>query len=106
MMAQLRMGILPIRVETGRFTNLKLNDRLCQICHDQKVEDELHFLFTCDAYTEKRQTFFDEMLNKNDEFIQMSNTDKLKFCCEYEPRKLAKYICDIFQQRKDLQYTN
>jgi hypothetical protein len=57
MLAQLRMGILPIRIETGRFTNMKLSDRICQICQEQKVEDEIHFLFICDSYSERRQRF-------------------------------------------------
>ena len=38
MVAQIRMGILPIRIETGRFTNLKIEQRLCQLCDTDKVE--------------------------------------------------------------------
>ena len=30
-LAQLRMGILPIRIEIGRLTNLKQSERICQI---------------------------------------------------------------------------
>ena len=32
LLAQLRMGILPLRVETGRFVNESLNERICTLC--------------------------------------------------------------------------
>ena len=50
LLAQLRIGILPIRVETGIFVNLAVKERVCQICKSQEVEDELHFLFNCPKY--------------------------------------------------------
>ena len=48
--AQLRMGILPLRVETGRFQNLDLRDRKCIYCNSGQVEDENHFIFHCKHY--------------------------------------------------------
>ena len=52
--AQLRLGILPLRIETGRFENikdsltgrfrkLKVEERKCQICNLDDIEDEKHF---------------------------------------------------------------
>ena len=52
--AQLRLGILPLRIETGRFENLKdsltgrfrklkVEVRKCQICNLDDIEDEKHF---------------------------------------------------------------
>ena len=42
-LAQIRLGILPLPVETWRLNNTKLEDRLCNICNLGKVEDECHF---------------------------------------------------------------
>ena len=39
-LAQLRLGILPLHIETGRFVNTKLEDRTCKICNSVNVEDE------------------------------------------------------------------
>ena len=44
-LAQLRMGILPLTIETGRFINQPLEQRLCKICDSNEVEDEWHFIF-------------------------------------------------------------
>ena len=57
--AQLRFGILPIRIETGRFKNirdaesgqyrkLKPDERLCEICMSNEIENEIHFVCRCD----------------------------------------------------------
>ena len=55
LMAQIRCGILPIRIETGRFCNLPVEHRLCEICNQNKVEDEFHFLMECPFYHHERQ---------------------------------------------------
>jgi hypothetical protein len=46
--AQLRSGILPLEIETGRWRGIELNRRICQLCTSGCVEDEAHFLFDCD----------------------------------------------------------
>ena len=49
--AQFRLGILPIAVETGRFRNIPLEDRKCVVCDSGQVEDELHFVNSCTLTT-------------------------------------------------------
>lgn len=51
-MAQLRTGILPLRIETGRWACPRLlpEERLCQVCNSGSVEDEVHFIFKCQNY--------------------------------------------------------
>jgi len=55
LMSQFRCGILPLEIETGRYTPIydkteKKNrkrtalERLCKICKSNEIEDELHFL--------------------------------------------------------------
>ena len=45
--AQFRCGILPLRIETGRYINESVNERLCKFCSSNAVEDEMHFLIYC-----------------------------------------------------------
>ena len=49
LLAQFMCGILQLRVESGHFINLKLNERLCQtqLCDLNCLEDEFHFLCIC-----------------------------------------------------------
>ena len=41
-MAQIKCGILPIRIETGRFCQLCSEDTLCEICDQDEVEAEFN----------------------------------------------------------------
>ena len=54
LLAQLRLGILPLHIKTGRFVNKKIEERICNFCNSENVEDEYHFLFHCDFYKQER----------------------------------------------------
>ena len=43
-LAQYRIGILPLRVETGRYIGEKPEERICKICQSGQIEDEMHLL--------------------------------------------------------------
>ena len=51
--ALFRCGAAPIRLETGRYTNLPENERVCFNCKDC-VEDEMHVLLKCPVYNNVR----------------------------------------------------
>ena len=96
--AQLRSGILPLEIETGRWKGTELFNRVCQLCSSGCVEDEAHFLFTCDFYKEERQSFAQEFpvnldnLSISEKFnISMQESNILAF---------AKYVWKIYEKRK------
>ena len=39
-LSQLRLGVLPIKVETGRYSKVAVEDRICEMCESGEVEDE------------------------------------------------------------------
>ena len=57
-LAQFRCWILPIRVETGRYKGESLEDRLCNFCSKDEIEDEYHFLLNCTEYSNFRSDLF------------------------------------------------
>ena len=46
MIAQHRMGVLPIQIELDRYRQVPRNQRICTLCNE-KVECKLHFLYCC-----------------------------------------------------------
>ena len=54
LLAQFRSGILPLKIETGRFKNLDVSERLCELCDLEEIEDEMHFLCVCPLYRNER----------------------------------------------------
>ena len=97
MLAQLRCGILPIAIETGRFTNTKLEERICTLCTSNSIENETHFTMACPLYNSER-----EKLLQNLNLDQTSSLAQLKSLFEIAPRKLAKYVVDIWHKRKEM----
>ncbi len=49
LLSQLRYGIIPLRVETGRYVNETREERVCTLCTTNTVESVEHFLFECEA---------------------------------------------------------
>jgi hypothetical protein len=43
--------VAPLRIETGRYENKNVNERVCFICHDQ-IEDEKHVLLDSPLYAD------------------------------------------------------
>ena len=101
MLAQLRIGILPLHVETGRYSNTKLEDRICKICNTGHIENEYHFLFHCTYYDDERNDF---MVTIDVDLTQTTDKEKLCYLFEHYTRKLAKYICNIFTKRQEKLY--
>ena len=53
-LAQLiRMGTLPLFIETGQYTKVPVNQIFCFNCPNS-VEDEFHFCFSCPVYNKFR----------------------------------------------------
>ena len=49
-MAQFRFGILLLNIETGRFRNQPIEQRICNLCELYEIEDEFHVLFKCTLF--------------------------------------------------------
>ena len=61
LMAQLRYGILLLRIETCRYVGESPDERLCKLCDGPAIEDEKHFLLNCSFYNDIRNHFFNSM---------------------------------------------
>ena len=58
LLARFRLGVFSIAIETGRYNRVPLQERLCCICHNGEIEDEIHFLCNCKAYENERQKLY------------------------------------------------
>jgi len=73
---EFRLGILPLRIETGRFTREKIEDRICPIC-TENVEDEYHFMFHCALYKDCRKELHDSVRAIYFSFDNLEESSKL-----------------------------
>ena len=55
--AKFRTSSHHLEVETGRYHNIDINLRTCKLCNDNVIEDEVHFLLCCPAYSDLRTQY-------------------------------------------------
>ena len=76
--AKFRTGVAPLRLETGRYENLAVNQRTCFNCKES-VESEQHVLLKCPLYEDLREFVYNEAFSINSSFYSLSDEGKLKF---------------------------
>ena len=104
LLAQLRLGILPLRLETERIKNEKVHERICLVCCDNLVEDEKHFLFHCKAYSSERDAFFAKIINSYYDFDNLNFDEKLVYLFNDRPYVLAKFVNQCLYKRRGILY--
>ena len=57
-LCQLRCGVLPLAIETGRYANTPVDQRLCRLCNLNQIEDESHFVCQCTLYKRMRTELY------------------------------------------------
>ncbi len=100
--AQLRCGILPLQIETGRWYGEKYEERICKLCNND-VETELHFIFQCPKFTPERIAFYHNVNCLCDDFLQVNDSEKLALCMTKPIVNIfSKYLVQIYEIRKSV----
>ena len=104
-LAKLRISNHSLRIETGRYENIDVNERICQYCKSGKVENELHFLLECDNYREIRFKFLSEVHALFPCIERCDNEAKfiwLMLCSDIKVIKiLGSFVTNCFKIRSD-----
>ena len=97
--AQMRCGVFPLSLETGRWRGVALENRLCRACSMDEVETELHFLVSCPLYHELRKKFIFSDAPVN--FSLLSDADKLSFLLNESFSNTALFIKEAYVMRNN-----
>lgn len=102
-LAQLRSGTLPLRIETGRFTRVDLNDRICNLCTNNEIESETHFILHCKCYEAERNVFLDYVnVQMGSDEVDEGSVIKNMFLSF--PRQMAKFCQKCYKIRQEQEY--
>ena len=101
-----RLGNHNLRIETGRHNKTPENLRTCYLCNSNQIEDESHFLFSCEHYHDTRKKYFDEINDKYRNFNDLDNISKIMFLFNnvdpFVCRTIAAYIYDSMLNRQSM----
>lgn len=103
-LAKFRSGTAPIRLETGRYVGLPVENRTCFNCVGN-VETEEHVLLDCPLYDDLRREYV-AALDIN--FDSFSRNDQLCFILSDEQtvRLSAKFCFYALRRRRTILYSN
>lgn len=99
-LSRFRLSSHSLEVERGRYFNIRRNERICQLCTTNSIENEYHFLLVCPIYKDLRRKYLKSYycswpnLNKFDNI--MSSVKK------NEILNLSKYIYFANKLRNDI----
>ncbi len=102
MTAKIRIGILPLHIETRRFRNVKVEERICQVSKNGDVENEFHFVCICNAYTTLRNTMYDKINDVT--FYNMTDIYKFVYLMQKHWKQLSQYIETVWDYRNSILY--
>ncbi len=91
-LAQFRMGILPIAIETGRFNGINVIERYCKFGLNLKVVDEQHMLCESSLYCSIRSVMFNNVIENVPEFYHMNNVEKLIHLLMHEWKHVSDFL--------------
>ena len=104
LLAQLRLGILLSRVETGCFVNESLNNIIYTLCNLPDIEDEINFVFGCLMNDNTRLQLLQIAFEGNPNFYHLTESDKFIYLVKHHYKKLAIFIKQSWQIRQNLIY--
>ena len=81
-----------------------VEERVCELCGDNKVEDEIHFLCTCTVYANMRVKLYRRPLSTHGDFLLWTDQQKFCYLMENESHEVANYLENACNLRKSLLY--
>ena len=99
--SQFRSRILHLEIEVGRYRNLPLQERICSIC-EEAVEDEIHFLLTCNAYSDIRTRLITRAIEFDPSFSHFDEIEQFVFLVSNLQKPVIQFLTNALDIRKNL----
>ena len=104
LIAELRSGVLPLRIETDRWAGMKQPQELrtCEVCESKEVEDEKHFLLYCEYYMSERKELVEALEGEGVYLYELDETEQLKILYDEagRHRAIVSFIRRALKKRK------
>ena len=106
-MSKLRISAHPLRIESGRYCRPPLppEQRVCQYCNIDAVENEEHFILECTLYNDERHELLQSLGHIFPDFVNFTKMETFNFILSLnngdtelvEP--VLKFVSACFEKR-------
>ena len=101
--AQFRAGVLPLQVEIGRFRETLLEERFCNLCDMDQVEDGFPFLCIRTDYSDFREVLYIKATHVFPAFSELNDLKKNVSLLNNLQRHVIIYLNDaVYRSRSSL----
>ena len=99
-MSQLRLSSHTLEIEKGRHHKTKVpeQNRVCKVCNNGIVENEIHFLLHCTRYQEERIKLFTVILRQPSIVLNENSEESFINIMRVEDEKTIFSICKFIQK--------
>ena len=88
---RLRISSHRLQIETGRYRNVPRDERICQKCSENEIEDEVHFLIKCSENKVCRELLVLQT-QKFEKFTSLSNEHKIFWMLRCEDQSILTSV--------------
>ncbi len=100
----LRMGCLPLAVETGCYSHIPYQERVYRLCNQGEVEDQAHFIAIYPRFNDIRLKLFNHCYSIINNFYQLPLQNKIKFIlCNYD-NHMVNLLTNLYSCRQKTSY--
>jgi len=104
---KLRISSHRLHIEKGRHNHIPLEERICQYCNLNKIEDECHFIVDCTLYNNERNVLFENIQHMFPNFRFLNTTEKFIFLMQldkpYIIDSICPYVYNCFKKREEVE---
>ena len=75
------------------------SERVCGLSNLNLCEDEIHFLLICPLSRDLRQLLIDHIHNKNHDFFNLSNLEKVVYLMQFCQHELMSFVQNAWKIR-------
>jgi hypothetical protein len=91
-----------LEIESGRYKNIRREERKCRNCNLNEIGDEYHFFLKCTANHSLRNNLFNKIILNKPDFIEEIPLNKMKMLLDANSELLAE-VGDFIKQSTELQ---
>ena len=106
LISRFRSGAHKLRIHTGRYEipgGLLITDRTCIYCNSNEIDDENHFITSCQFHSCERNTLFTNVGAVLPNFLSMTAYEKFIYLLQTKDMNVltyfGKYLENCFESR-------
>lgn len=99
-LTRLRISAHSLEIEKGRYKGIPRHNRTCSRCSNGEVEDEIHFLFQCQALNDIRNKLLSCVEEKCPKFKELSSKNKFIWLINVEDKEILLELCSFINNNE------